>query len=79
MADRELDELRAEAEELGVTVDGRWGVDRLREEIAAAKADDGDQADEAEPEPERKADPVARVGGYVNYDDGAGWVIEDGA
>jgi hypothetical protein len=33
----ELDQLRAEAEAAGVKVDGRWGVDRLREEIAAAQ------------------------------------------
>ena len=34
----ELVDLRAEAEAAGVKVDGRWGADRLREEIAAAKA-----------------------------------------
>jgi len=33
----ELEELRAEAEAAGVKVDGRWGADRLREEIAAAE------------------------------------------
>ena len=31
----ELDDLREEAEAAGVKVDGRWGADRLREEIAA--------------------------------------------
>jgi hypothetical protein len=31
----DLDELRAEAEALGVKVDGRWGEQRLRDEIAA--------------------------------------------
>ena len=80
MADRELEELRAEAESLGVAVDGRWGADRLRDEIAAAKADDdddGDQADEAETVDEPKGDGK-RAGGWVNRDDGAGWVLEDG-
>lgn len=32
--------LQAEAAEVGIEVDGRWGVDRLREEIAKAE-DDG--------------------------------------
>lgn len=30
----DLDELRAQAEDRGIKVDGRWGADRLREEIA---------------------------------------------
>lgn len=34
-ADVERDELRAQAERLGVEVDGRWGAARLREAIAA--------------------------------------------
>lgn len=33
----DVDALRAEAEALGVKVDGRWGYDRLRDEIDAAK------------------------------------------
>lgn len=33
----ELDELRAAAEGAGVKVDKRWGPDKLRQEIAAAK------------------------------------------
>ncbi|HEY9417056.1 MAG TPA: hypothetical protein VIQ30_20045 [Pseudonocardia sp.] len=33
--DVDLDELRGQAEALGVKVDGRWGAERLREEIAA--------------------------------------------
>ncbi len=79
MADRELDELRAEAEELGVAVDGRWGVDRLRDEIDAAKADndDGAQADDGEVE-ETPTEDGKRAGGWVNHDDGAGWVLEAG-
>ena len=36
----ELEQLRAEAEAAGVKVDGRWGADRLREEIEAAAAVD---------------------------------------
>lgn len=34
--DVDLAELRAQAEALGVKVDGRWGLDRLHAEIAAA-------------------------------------------
>lgn len=33
-----IDELRAEAEELGVKVDARWKKSRLQQEIEAAKA-----------------------------------------
>ena len=32
-----LDKLRAQAERLGIAVDGRWGVARLQQEIAQAK------------------------------------------
>lgn len=32
-----LDGLRADAQRLGVKIDGRWGEDRLRQEIAAAR------------------------------------------
>ena len=39
-ADDELAQLRADAEAAGVKVDGRWGADRLREEIQAAEAAD---------------------------------------
>ena len=35
-AEDDLDALRADAEAAGVKVDGRWGADRLREEIEAA-------------------------------------------
>ena len=39
------DALREEAEALGITVDGRWSVERLQQEIDDAKAaDDGDSA-----------------------------------
>jgi hypothetical protein len=33
-----MESLRAEAEQLGIEVDGRWGVPRLQHEIEAAKA-----------------------------------------
>lgn len=33
-----IDELRAEAEELGIKVDARWKESRLQQEIEAAKA-----------------------------------------
>ena len=35
--DKSLTDLRAQAEAADVKVDGRWGPDRLREEIAAAQ------------------------------------------
>jgi len=38
-ANAELGRLQVEAEAAGVKVDGRWGVDRLREEIAKAEAE----------------------------------------
>lgn len=36
-AEDEREKLRAEAEALGIVTDGRWGVARLQDEIAAAK------------------------------------------
>ena len=33
----EKDTLMSEARDLGITVDGRWGIERLRAEIAAAR------------------------------------------
>lgn len=36
-ADDELEALRKQAEDAGVTVDKRWGADRLKAEIADAK------------------------------------------
>ena len=38
----EVEDLQAEAEALGVKVDGRWGVDRLRSEMEAAQPEGGD-------------------------------------
>jgi len=32
-----IDKLRAQAERLGIVVDGRWGIARLQQEIARAK------------------------------------------
>jgi hypothetical protein len=32
-----IDKLRAQAERLGIAVDGRWGIYRLQQEIAQAK------------------------------------------
>ena len=43
----DLDDLRAQAEGLGVKVDGRWGEQRLRDEIAAHEPE-GDDKDEGE-------------------------------
>lgn len=51
-ADIERERLRAEAEQLGVEVDGRWGADRLRAEMAAASA--------PAPAPERTVPRYAR-------------------
>lgn len=38
-----LGELQQKAESLGIEVDGRWGVERLKEEIAAAEAGPQDE------------------------------------
>jgi hypothetical protein len=54
-ADKEHDKLRREAEDLGVEVDGRWGVDRLRAEIDAAKADPDPEDDDPNADPEDDA------------------------
>jgi hypothetical protein len=37
-SDAELEQLRKQATDAGVTVDNRWGADRLRQETAAAQA-----------------------------------------
>jgi hypothetical protein len=37
----ELDSLKARAEKLGIAVDGRWGVEKLREVVNAAVSTDG--------------------------------------
>lgn len=39
MGDEELADLRAEAQAAGIKVDGRWGVERLRAEIALVRGD----------------------------------------
>jgi len=35
--DDEINRLRAQAERLGIHIDGRWGINRLQQEIAMAK------------------------------------------
>ena len=40
----EIDVLRARATELGITVDGRWGVNKIRRMIAEAESPNGDGA-----------------------------------
>ena len=56
MAD-ELATLRAEAESLGVHVDGRWGAERLRSEIANAQSEPADELDD-EPADELDDEPA---------------------
>lgn len=70
MAD-ELEELRAEAIDRGITFDGRWGVERLREALDNA---DPDQADVPEPAPKERPSGV-RAGGHVLRD--GRWVVEN--
>lgn len=37
--DEEMDEAKAKAESIGIKVDGRWSVDRIKQEIEAKLAD----------------------------------------
>lgn len=53
----ELDTLRAEAAALGVKVDGRWGVDRLRAEVSAARRGPDENAAETGPDSTLSQDP----------------------
>lgn len=54
----QLDQLKQQAEGLGIEVDGRWGEDRLREEIDKALEGPEDEAkDGAEPESESEDEP----------------------
>lgn len=55
LRDEERDALRARAEGLGIEVDGRWGVPRLEQEVAAAERKPPQLA--AEPEPVDRAGP----------------------
>lgn len=48
----ELEELRAEAEDLGIEFDGRWGAERLRQAIEEVKGENTD-----EPEQEAAEEP----------------------
>lgn len=57
LVDDERERLRDEAADLGVEVDGRWGVDRLREEIEGAVARSVPRYEEPVPEPEPEAKP----------------------
>jgi len=60
-----LDELKKQAEALGIKVDGRWSEDRLREEIAEKLAEQpaAEEAPEevVEPESAEPVEPVAEV------------------
>lgn len=47
-----MDELKKQAEELGIKVDGRWSAERLQAEI------DEKLAADPEPEPQRGVDPI---------------------
>jgi hypothetical protein len=81
----ELETLRAEAESLGVQVDGRWGEARLRDEIAAAQPDSPSSVSPDPPagappaeDGELEAEPaVLRAGGHVDRGDGRGWMPEE--
>ena len=58
----QLDELKQQAQDLGIEVDGRWGEDRLREEIdkalegAEGEATEGtEETEDQEPETQQEA------------------------
>lgn len=60
----DYEKLKAEAEELGIEVDGRWKEGRLQEEIDKVLGGDSEpEAPESEPEPE--AGPEAESAGAV--------------
>jgi len=67
MDEGELENLRAEAESLGVTVDRRWGAARLQTEIDAALS-------EPEPEPEPESEPAIALTDPLT----SGISVEDG-
>ncbi len=85
----ELDALRAEAAALGVKVDGRWGVDRLKAEVSAAQRSARmvrgapDVVGPVVPleatlgDLEDDEPPYMRAGGHINRGDGLGWVVEE--
>ncbi len=58
-ADLERDALRAEAERLGIDVDGRWGAPRLREAISAAQQPAAAEPERHVPRFYRRRDMVA--------------------
>jgi hypothetical protein len=81
-----IDDLEARAEHVGLKVDGRWGPDRLREEVEAAEAaaavppaepgapieEDSDITDTDE-----APDAGYRAGGHIDRGDGKGWMVEE--
>jgi len=80
-AKRGLDELKSEAEALGIAIDRRWGERRLRAEIE--KASDGLQQTEAEHEAETETDGQAETKMTVvaadTIHDGEGGFLDVGA
>jgi hypothetical protein len=58
--DEERERLRDKAADLGIEVDGRWGVDRLREEIEIVVARSVPRYEEPEAEPEPAPEPEAK-------------------
>lgn len=62
-----IEELRDQAEELGIEVDGRWKESRLQEEIDKAREGGSEAQDTtSEPEPEPEAEPEASGDTYKN-------------
>jgi len=71
-----VEELKSQAEALGIKVDGRWSEDRLREEIEAVQAakaatspvEPAPEApqDPAKPEPEPEPEPEPQTEGEAN-------------
>jgi hypothetical protein len=80
-----IDDLEARAERVGLKVDGRWGPDRLREEVEAAEAaaavppaEPGAPLDSdiTDTEPDG-SDAGYRAGGHIDRGDGKGWMVEE--
>jgi len=65
MAKKSTEELRAEAENLGIEVDEEWSYSELLAEVKAATSDEvhvPDPEPESEPEPEPAAETTPVVG-----------------
>lgn len=64
-----MEDLRQQARNLGIEVDGRWGPDRLRQEIDRVARASSPVASDATPEPEARPAvsmlPVRLSRGYV--------------